>query len=127
MGVKVPQQNNGSPREGHYLAPLTETPRRPGTPHYCSANRPKRQSETYPQPKGAGMRPSHPLGSTPTQANLHQPAASPRGPLQSRRESSPSQGDGFQSPRCAWRRARLFLVDISRTPAQAQAPSPAAR
>ncbi|MED6288751.1 hypothetical protein CHARACLAT_029646 [Characodon lateralis] len=51
-------------------------------------------------------------------------AASPRGPLQSRRESSLSRGPGFQSPRCAWRRVRLFLVDISRPLAPAQAPSP---
>ncbi|MED6259628.1 hypothetical protein ATANTOWER_026723 [Ataeniobius toweri] len=33
-----------------------------GTLHYHSARRLKRQSENCPQPEGAGMRPSHPLG-----------------------------------------------------------------
>ncbi len=57
----------------------------------------------------------------------HQPAASHHGQLQSSRESSLSQGVWFQSPGCARRWSRLFLVGTSQPPAQAQAPSPPTR
>ncbi|MEQ2232012.1 Canalicular multispecific organic anion transporter 2 [Ilyodon furcidens] len=81
-------------------------PRRPGTPHYHSACMPKRQSETSPQPEGAGMRPSHPLGLTNMRwlswgtTRKPTPLSLPVG--HSRVEESPAPGDGFQSPRCAW-------------------------
>ncbi|KAI3359493.1 hypothetical protein L3Q82_013893 [Scortum barcoo] len=38
--------------------PSPGTPRRPGTLYCCSARRHKQQQETYPQPEGAGKRPS---------------------------------------------------------------------
>ncbi|MED6268662.1 hypothetical protein CHARACLAT_024611 [Characodon lateralis] len=50
-------------------------PRRPGTPHYCSARRPKRQSETYPQPRVScsGLARPGPARSNP--ATRHSPAS----------------------------------------------------
>ncbi|KAI3369670.1 hypothetical protein L3Q82_024513, partial [Scortum barcoo] len=47
-----------SPVLEHYQVPLPGTPRRPGTLYCCSARRHKQQQETYPQPEGAGKRPS---------------------------------------------------------------------
>ncbi|KAI3361266.1 hypothetical protein L3Q82_013445, partial [Scortum barcoo] len=90
---------------------LPGTPRRPGTLYCCSARRHKQQQETYPQPEGAGKRPSAFTGvnsntwrlswgaiSKPTPARAAHP-----GQLQSSRGSSPSEGAGFQSPSYAWR------------------------
>ncbi|MED6278051.1 hypothetical protein CHARACLAT_019715 [Characodon lateralis] len=54
------------------------------------------------------------LSPPPADPTHHQVVISGQWSLQSRRESSPCQGDGFQSPR-------------SRPPAQAQAPSLSAR
>ncbi|MEQ2242275.1 hypothetical protein ILYODFUR_034091 [Ilyodon furcidens] len=85
-----------SPR-GALSSTPTGTPRRPGTPDYRSARRPNRQSETCPQPEGAGMRPSHPPGwgwPCVSRSGLAQPGTARSNPTTRRSPMSPDQRPG---------------------------------
>ncbi|KAK5613643.1 LARGE xylosyl- and glucuronyltransferase 2 [Crenichthys baileyi] len=90
-------------REGHYPAPQTRDPRRPGHPTLpfgpqaetkvrdLSPTRRRRDATL----SSTGVNPNTRRLSWGQQANPPSPPPLPVGPLQSRRESSPSQGDGF--------------------------------
>ncbi|MED6243624.1 hypothetical protein ATANTOWER_023720 [Ataeniobius toweri] len=100
------------PRQGHQEGRLLRTTTRP-----VGRNDSQRP---VPNPKVQGCarlihwgKPQHETAELGQQANPPQPAASPRGPLQSRRESSPSRGDGFQSPCCVWSFATMGNVFAS--------------
>ncbi|KAK5621507.1 hypothetical protein CRENBAI_002835 [Crenichthys baileyi] len=105
------QLNNGVPGRGTIQHLPTGTPRRLGTPHPRLARRPKRQSKP---PTPTRRRRDATLSSTGVNPNTRglnwgttskptPPAASPRGPLQSKESPAPFSRKGFQSPRCAWR------------------------
>ncbi|MEQ2247847.1 hypothetical protein ILYODFUR_013261 [Ilyodon furcidens] len=110
MGVEVPQQNNGVPRRG-----TIQHPRQGCQEGWVlrTTSRPVGRNDTQrPVPKVHGCDPLIQWGKP------QQETAELGGNKQTHPSSPPlpvghSRGDLFQSPRCAWRRARLFLVDIS--------------